>query len=295
MTNGRPAVIPESFWGIPVPGPVALASGTCGFGLELRDLGALRDVAMIFTKAVTLEPRAGNPPPRLSDTGWGLLNSIGLANPGSRRVVSEILPEAAGLGPPIVVNIAGESVGEYAGVVRVLEESAVQAGYEVNVSCPNVESGGMAFGADPEMVARVTAAVRQATERPFSVKLTPNAGDMIEAARAAEAAGADAVTVCNTFLGMKLDWRTGESALSRGVGGYSSPALLPLVVARVWQVSRSVGIPVIASGGAWEAVDVLELLAAGASMVQIGTGVLRRPGLPSEIAAEIARLSGGRR
>jgi dihydroorotate dehydrogenase (NAD+) catalytic subunit len=166
----------------------------------------------------------------------------------------------------------------------------VHAGYEVNVSCPNVEAGGMAFGVDPAIVEKVTRIVRSETGRPFSVKLTPAGGDMTGAAKASEAGGADAVTVCNTFLGMKIDWRTGRTALSRGVGGYSSPALLPLVVARVWQISGAVGIPVIASGGVWRAEDVLELLRAGASLVQIGTGVMRRPSLPSEIMARIGEL-----
>lgn len=148
----------------------------------------------------------------------------------------------------------------------------------------------MAFGVDPAAVASVTAAVRRETRRPITVKLTPNGGDIVGAAKAAEDSGADAVTVCNTFLGMKLDWRTGRPALARGAGGYSSPALLPLVVARVWQVGRAVRVPVIASGGVWEAGDVLELLAAGASLVQVGTGLLRRPSLPSELMAGMRDL-----
>lgn len=282
--------LPVSFWGIPVPGPVALASGTCGFGLELDSMGLLSDVAIVFSKAVTPEPRDGNAPPRIHDTGYGLLNSIGLANPGLERVLSEVLPAAAGLSRPLVLNIACESVGAFGSIVARLEASDVHAGYEVNVSCPNVEAGGMAFGIDPAAVASVTSAVRKETRRPFTVKLTPNGGDMVCAAKAAEDAGADALTVCNTFLGMKLDWRTGRPALARGVGGYSSPALLPLVVARVWQVGRAVRIPVIASGGVWEAGDVLELLAAGASLVQVGTGLLRRPSLPSELTAGMRDL-----
>ncbi|HRY61449.1 MAG TPA: dihydroorotate dehydrogenase [Candidatus Fermentibacter sp.] len=282
--------LPDSFWGIPVPGPVALASGTCGFGLELDAMGLLEDVALVFSKAVTPEPRDGNAPPRIHDTGYGLLNSIGLANPGLDRVLSEVLPAAAGLSRPLVLNVACESVSSFGSTVAALEAGGSHAGYEVNVSCPNVEAGGMAFGVDPAAVASVTRAVRLETRRPITVKLTPNGGDMGAAAKAAEDSGADAVTVCNTFLGMKLDWRTGRPVLARGVGGYSSPALLPLVVARVWQVGRAVRIPVIASGGVWEPGDVLELLAAGASLVQVGTGLLRRPSLPSELAAGIREL-----
>jgi len=286
---GRPS-IPASFWGIPIPGPVALASGTCGFGIELAEMNLLDDVAFVFSKAVTPEPRDGNEPPRIYDTGMGLLNSIGLANPGLDKVLSDILPRAASIGRPLVINVAGGTVEEFARTVSALEASGVHAGYEVNVSCPNVEAGGMAFGVDPSEVGRVTRAVRRETDRPFAVKLTPNGGDMVRAAQEAEAAGADAVTVCNTFLGMKIDWRTGTPVFRRGVAGYSSPALLPLVVAGVWQVSSAVGIPVIASGGVREASDVLELLSAGASLVQVGTGVLRRPSLPSEIAAGLREL-----
>lgn len=286
---GRPS-LPSSFWGIHVPGPVALASGTCGFGIELAEMDLLEDVAFVFSKAVTPEPRDGNEPPRIYDTGLGLLNSIGLANPGLEKVLSDILPRAASIGRPLVINVAGETLDDFARTVSALESSSVHAGYEVNVSCPNVEAGGMAFGVDPAEVGRVTRAVRRETGRPFSVKLTPNGGDMVRAAQEAEAAGADAVTVCNTFLGMKMDWRTGTPVLRRGVAGYSSPALLPLVVARVWQVSSAVGIPVIASGGVREASDVLELLSAGASLVQVGTGLLRRPSLPSEIAAGLREL-----
>jgi len=205
-------------------------------------------------------------------------------------VVSEILPRLSGAPCGIVVNVAGETVEEFRRVVSALERSEVHIGYEVNVSCPNVSAGGMAFGVDPACVAEITRAVRSATSRPFSVKLTPNGGDIVESARAAESEGADAVTVCNTFLGMKLDWRTGRPALSRWTGGYSSPALLPLVVARVWQVSGAVRIPVMASGGVWEVVDVLEMLAAGAAMVQLGTCNLRRPGRASEIALELDAL-----
>jgi dihydroorotate dehydrogenase (NAD+) catalytic subunit len=222
-----------------------------------------------------------------------MLNSIGLANPGAQAVLSDILPALSEAPCGIIVNIAGDTVDEFRRVVSVLERSEIHAGYEVNVSCPNVSSGGMAFGVDPSSVAEVTRAVRSSTPRPFSVKLTPNGGDIVESARMAESEGADAVTVYNTFLGMKLDWRTGRPSLSRWTGGYSSPALLPLVVARVWQVSGAVRVPVIASGGVWGAEDVLELLAAGASMVELGTCILRRPGRASEIAVELRSLLSG--
>jgi dihydroorotate dehydrogenase (NAD+) catalytic subunit len=289
----KPA-LERDFWGRKCATPLVLASGTCGYGIELHRAGALSDVAFLVTKATTLRPREGNAPPRIADTGYGMLNSIGLANPGASAVVSGILPELAGVPCGVVVNVAGETLDEYRRVVSVLERSEIHLGYEINVSCPNVSAGGMAFGVDPACVAEVTRAVRSATSRPFSVKLTPNGGDIVESARMAEAEGADAVTVCNTFLGMKMDWKSGRPALSRWTGGYSSPALLPLVVARVWQISGAVRVPVIASGGVWSGEDVLELLSAGAAMVELGTCILRRPARASEIAIEMRSLLSGR-
>lgn len=278
------------FWDREFPSPIILASGTAGFGLELARMGCLEGVAAIVSKATTLEPREGNPPPRIVETRFGLLNSIGLANPGVDAILVKVLPEAAELPCPLIVNVAGRTAEEFRSVVERLEESPVPFGYEVNVSCPNVDAGGAAFGADPGTVGRVTALVRSATERPFSVKLTPNEGSLTLAAAAAEGSGADGITVCNTFLGMRLDWRTGDPILGRGAGGYSSPALLPLTVARVHSVSRTVRVPVMASGGVSRGEDVLELLAAGASMVQVGTLVMRRPGAPAELMEEISTM-----
>jgi dihydroorotate dehydrogenase (NAD+) catalytic subunit len=270
--------------------PVMLASGTSGFGEELLKIQCLSDVGAVVSKAVTYRPRAGNPPPRLMETQYGLLNSIGLANPGVHCVLEQVLPAVSGLPCPLIINVAGESVQEFADVVRVLEHSDVHKGYEINVSCPNVEEGGAAFGVDPKVVFEVARAVSGVTDRPYSVKLTPNGGDMVEAAVAAVEGGASAVTVCNTFLGMHLNWRTGKSVIKRKVAGYTSPALLPLVVARVWQVSSAVSVPVISSGGVARGSDVLELLAAGADMVQVGTRLLRRPFAASELMNEMKKL-----
>jgi dihydroorotate dehydrogenase (NAD+) catalytic subunit len=260
-----------------------LASGTAGFGLELQRMGCLEGVAVLVSKGTTLRPRDGNPPPRVWETELGLLNSIGLANPGVHQVVGEVLPRADSLPCPVVVNVSGDTEEEFAEVVSLLEGSPVPFGYEVNVSCPNVARGGMAFGADPKVVERVSRLVRSASSRPFSVKLTPNSGDMPGAAQAACEGGADAVTVCNTFLGMKVDWRTGQPAMRRGTAGYTSPALLPLVVAAVHRVSEAVEVPVLASGGVSRPEDLLELMAAGAEMVQVGSLVLRRPGAAAEL------------
>ncbi|MBD3370122.1 dihydroorotate dehydrogenase [Candidatus Fermentibacteria bacterium] len=257
--------------------PILLASGTAGFGLELLRMDHLDGVGGLVSKATTLKPREGNPPPRIAETRFGLLNAIGLANPGVDSVLSDILPRLSGLPCPLLVNVAGSTEQEYGLVVERLEESDLPLGYEINVSCPNVAEGGMLFGADPAAVERISRRVADRTRKPFSVKLTPNEGSIVESAAAAEEGGADAVTVCNTFLGMSIDWREAKPQLSNLTGGYTSPTLLPLVVARVYSVSGSVQIPVIASGGVGRAEDVLELLSAGARLVEVGTLLLRSP------------------
>ncbi|MBD3278614.1 MAG: dihydroorotate dehydrogenase [Candidatus Aegiribacteria sp.] len=278
-------------WQTEFESPVLLASGTAGFGLELQDLNCLEGVAAVVSKATTLEPREGNPPPRIIETRFGLLNSIGLANPGVREVVDSILPRAFRLPVPLIVNVAGKTAEEYVKVVEILETSQVPFGYEVNVSCPNVEEGGRAFGASPDVVRRVAEMVAGVSRRPFSVKLTPNEGSIVDAAIAAQSGGASAVTVCNTFLGMKMDWKTGRTPLALKTGGYSSPALLPLTVARVYSVSGAVDIPVLASGGVSRPEDILELLAAGASMVQVGSWLMRRPSAALELLEGVRSMS----
>ena len=282
-----------TFWGREFDSPILLASGTAGFGLELFEQDFLDGAAAVISKATTLKPREGNQPPRIVETRFGMLNSIGLANPGVDEVLETLLPQAADLPCPLIVNVAGESVEEFPAVIEILERSPVPFGYEVNVSCPNVAAGGIAFGASPETVERISSLVKSVSSRPFSVKLTPNEGSITESAMAAEAGGADSVTVCNTFLGMKIDWRTGEAPLKRKVGGYSSPALVPLTVARVFKTSEAVGIPVLASGGVSCSEDILELLAAGAAMVQIGTWLMRRPNAASELMKGIIQLLEG--
>ncbi len=279
-------------WGKDFESPIILAGGTAGFGAEIIALGSLQGVAAVVSKSVTFEPRDGNPPPRIQETEFGLLNSIGLANPGVYSVVSQILEKSVNMSCPLIVNVAGENEEEFASVVGVLEGSPVPWAYEINVSCPNVAFGGLPFGSDPAAVNRISAMVRRVTARPFSVKLTPNAGNMVETALAACEGGADAVTVCNTFLGMKMDWRTGTTLVARKVAGYSSPALLPLVVARVWQVSQAVPVPVLASGGVSRGEDILELLAAGAEMVQVGSRLMRRPYAARELLSEAGGLLG---
>jgi dihydroorotate dehydrogenase (NAD+) catalytic subunit len=279
-----------TFWNREFDSPILLASGTAGFGLELMEQGFLSGAAAVISKATTLKPREGNLPPRIVETRFGLLNSIGLANPGVDEVLKTLLPQAVVLPCPLIINVAGETVEDFPAVIEKLEESPVPFGYEVNVSCPNVAAGGIAFGASPEIVERISALVKSVSSKPFSVKLTPNEGSIVESAKAAEAGGADAVTVCNTFLGMKVDWRTGRALLKRNVGGYSSPALLPLTVARVFITSEAIKIPVLASGGVNRAEDILELLAAGAAMVQVGTWLMRRPDAARELKEGVINL-----
>ena len=279
-----------TFWKREFNSPILLASGTAGFGFELMEQGFLEGAAAVISKATTLKPREGNPPPRIVETRFGLLNSIGLANPGVDEVLKTLLPQAAHLPCPLIINVAGESVEDFPAVIERLEESPVPFGYEINVSCPNVAAGGIAFGASPEIVERIASLVKRVSSKQFSVKLTPNEGSIVESAKAAEAGGADAVTICNTFLGMKMDWRTGRAPLKRNVGGYSSPALLPLTVARVFKTSEAIKIPVLASGGVNRAEDILELLAAGAAMVQVGTWLMRRPDAARELRKDMITL-----
>lgn len=287
-----PPSLSRRLWGRSFDSPIILAGGTAGFGTELilTDGGCLEGVAAVVSKSVTLNPRPGNPPPRIQETEFGLLNSIGLANPGVYSVVSHVLEQSVNMPCPLIVNVAGETEDEFARVVHVLEGSPVPWAYEVNVSCPNVASGGLPFGSDPRAVERISRMVAGATARPFCVKLTPNAGSLVETAVAAQEGGASGVTVCNTFLGMKMDWKTGTTLIRKKVAGYSSPALLPLVVARVWQVSQAVSVPVLASGGVARGEDILELLAAGAEMVQVGSRLMRRPRAARELLQEARGL-----
>lgn len=291
MTAFPPSLC-RNLWGRSFDSPIILAGGTAGFGAELLDTdgGCFEDVAAVVSKSVTMNPRDGNPPPRIQETEFGLLNSIGLANPGVYSVVEQVFKITVNIPCPLIVNVAGETEDEFARVVRVLEGSPVPWAYEVNVSCPNVACGGLPFGSDPGAVERIARSVAEAASRPFCVKLTPNAGSIVETALAAQEGGASGVTVCNTFLGMKMDWRTGKTLIGKKVAGYSSPALLPLVVARVWQVAQAVSVPVLASGGVAGGADVLELLAAGAEMVQVGSRLMRRPHAASELLREARGL-----
>ncbi len=270
-----------------LPNPVGVASGTFGYGQEYASLTRLEELGALYTKAVTLEPRAGNPPPRIVETPMGLINSIGLANPGLGGFLREKLPFLATLPCPVIVNVAGSSESDYESVVEGIEQSSlgrsVIKAYEINISCPNVSHGGMAFGTDSAQVQRLVSQLRSITSKPLIVKLSPNVTDIAEIARAAEASGADALSCINTLVGMAIDTERCATLIARGSGGLSGPAIRPIGVACVWKVSRAVKIPVIGLGGIASASDALQYLLAGAVAIQVGTALFTDPEAPGII------------
>lgn len=272
-----------------LPNPVGVASGTFGYGSEYESLMDVDALGALYTKAVTPEPRPGNEVPRIVETPSGMLNSIGLANPGLEVFVRDKLPELQARTCPVIVNVAGASEDDYLRVVERLEAEDGIAGYEINVSCPNVSHGGLAFGTDPALVERLTARLKKCLRsgRPLIVKLSPNVTDISEIARAAQAGGADAVSCINTLVGMSVDVERRRPRLARITGGLSGPAVRPVGVACVFRVSRAVGIPVIGIGGILEARDALEYLLAGARAVQVGTGNFRSPETAARVLAGI--------
>ncbi len=283
-----------------LPNPVGVASGTFGYGEDYEALVDIDALGALYTKAVTPEFRAGNPAPRLADTPAGMLNSIGLANPGLEAFISDKLPGLRLRRCPVIVNIAGKTEDDYLRVLEALEAEDGIAGYEINVSCPNVAHGGLAFGTDPVQVERLTRRLADAVvtramaganagqgKRPIIVKLSPNVTDITVVAKAAEAGGADAVSCINTLVGMVIDTRTRRPVLAMGTGGLSGPAIRPVGVAMVYKASRAVSIPVIGLGGINDADDAIQYLLAGAVAVQVGTAIFSRPESPLEILAGI--------
>lgn len=270
--------------------PLLTASGTCGYGEELLPFTDPGLFGAIVVKSVTLEPRLGNPTPRTVETPCGMLNSIGLQNPGVRALIEEILPRLRGLTCPVIANIAGERLDEYVELGRRLDPEPGIAALEINISCPNVEEGGITFGQDPRAVASVVGAVRAVWRRPLIAKLTPNVTDIRVPARAAVEAGADILSLVNTYVGMSVDWRSARSRLGRPTGGLSGPAIKPLALHAVWRVAGLGIAPVIGIGGATTAADVLEFLSVGASAVQIGTALFRAPDAGARALDELRQL-----
>lgn len=269
--------------------PVLTASGTCGSGFELSpylDLGAIGGVV---GKGTTLQPRMGNPPGRLMETKSGLLNCIGLENPGVDALVADLLVRIREMDAPYYANISGNTVEEYGELARRLDVDGV-AGLEVNISCPNVKAGGLAFGTVPEDALAVTRAVKRATSKPIMVKLSPNVTDIQVIAKAVEEGGADAISLINTLLGMSIDTETKRPALSNTFGGLSGPAIKPVGLRMVYQVYQAVSVPIVGLGGIMSARDALEYIMAGATAVQVGTATLVDPRAAETVARELRDL-----
>lgn len=272
--------------------PVMTASGTCGSGLELAPYADLRALGAVVGKTVTRKPRPGNDPPRTFETASGMLNSIGLQNPGIDRFVAEVLPEVARAGYVFVANVAGEDAEDFGALAERLDQApdrAAVAAIEANLSCPNV-AGGLDFSIDPKLAAAVIARMRKATRLPILAKLSPNVADVRPLARACEEAGADAVTLVNTYLGAAVDWRRGRPVFARVMAGLSGPAIKPLALFQVWRASSAVRIPVVGIGGIQTAEDALEFLCAGARAVQVGTALFRSPTAAGDLLAGMERL-----
>ena len=257
--------------------PVMTASGTFGYAREFATLMDLRRLGAIIVKGISLHPRTGNPPPRIVESACGMLNAIGLQNVGVQRFIEEKLPYLGDLGVPIIVNILGDSLDEYREITERLADSPVVSAIEVNISCPNVKKGGVAFGSDPLMASAVTGAVKEKTAAPVIVKLSPNVTDITLIARAVAEAGADAVSLINTLIGMAIDLKRRRPALANVFGGLSGPAIKPVALRMVYQVAKTVSIPVIGIGGIESAEDALEFMLAGATAVQIGTANFVNP------------------
>jgi dihydroorotate dehydrogenase (NAD+) catalytic subunit len=279
-----------SLAGIDLQNPVLLASGTAGYGRELADIARLDSLGGLVTKAVSLEPRPGAPAPRVTEFAGGMLNAVGLANPGVEAVRSTHLPWLAEhvTRARVFVNVVGREVGDFARVIERLDDVPGKAGYELNVSCPNVKAGGMEFGADAVSLRDVVRRARASTRQPLFVKLSPALPDIAAAARVAVEAGADGLTVANTLPGMLIDVEQRKPVLGFGSGGVSGAALLPISVLATWRVHKATGAPIIGAGGISTAVDALQYIMAGAGAVAIGTAALRDPRRPERIVTELA-------
>lgn len=266
-----------NFAGISMKNPLFTASGTCGFGRELNDIFPIDKLGGIMVKGTTLQPRLGNDAPRIAETPSGVLNCVGLQNPGIENVLNEQLPWVLQHDLAVLANIAGNSPEDYAELAAKLDGVAGLAGLEVNISCPNVKAGGMAHGAAPDTAAAVVRAVREVTKLPVVVKLTPNVTDVTVIARAVEEAGADAISMVNTFLAMEIDIRRRRPLLGNTTGGLSGPAIRPIAVRMVYQTAQAVSIPIIGMGGISSGADALQFMMAGASAVAIGAATMVEP------------------
>lgn len=264
--------------GIELDNPVIAASGTFGYGYEFAEFYDINCLGTFSFKGTTREARFGNPTPRVAECATGMLNAIGLQNPGVEKVVAEELPRLKRcFRKPVMANVSGFSIGDYVYTCSVLDKEEQVGWLEVNISCPNVEDGGMVFGTDPKAASEVVAAVKKAVTKPVIVKLSPNVTDIVSIASACEAAGADGISLINTIPGMRIDLKTKRPVLANRMGGYSGPGVFPIAVRMVYQVASTVNIPVVGMGGVSCAEDVIEMMLAGATAVQVGTANLVDP------------------
>ena len=274
--------------GIDLDNPVIPASGTFGYGYEFAELYDINVLGTFSFKGTTLEPRFGNPTPRIAECPAGMINAVGLQNPGVEKVISEELPKLAKcFRKPVMANVSGFSVSDYAKTCEMLDACEQVGWLEVNVSCPNVHGGGMSFGTSPEAAAEVTAAVKRVTKKPVLIKLSPNVTDIVSIAKACEDAGADGISLINTLLGMRIDLRTKKPVIANKMGGFSGSAIFPVAVRMVYQVAHAVKVPVVGMGGVSSAEDVIEMMLAGATAVEVGAANLVNPFASRDIVAEL--------
>lgn len=269
--------------GMELASPVVMASGTFGYGFEYEGLVEPETVGAVCVKGTTLLPRAGNKPPRIAETPCGMLNSIGLENPGIETFIREHLPRLRERGATVIANIAGDTIEEYARMAEMLEAAPGIAGIELNISCPNIARGGMHFGVDPTSVHSIIRTVKQVTSLPVMPKLSPNVTDIVAMAGAAQEAGADAISMINTLLGMAIDIEARRPVLGNVFGGLSGPAIKPVALRMVYQVAKAVDLPILGGGGIMCARDAIEFMMAGATAVSIGTGTFVNPRLAIEV------------
>jgi len=277
----------QNIFGLEFKNPVMAASGTFGNGIEFSEFYDVARLGGFVTKAVTPEPRTGNPPPRIIETPSGMLNSIGLQNEGLVAFISKVIPQISDLDTVVMVNVAGSTVNDYRTVCARLDSFKEISAFEINISCPNVKKGGITFGSFPESAFELIKQLRKETTKPLIVKLSPAVTDITEIARAVESAGADGVSLINTLPGMAINIDTRLPMLANVTGGLSGPAIRPIAVRMVYQTAKSVSIPVIGMGGIFSARDAIEFIIAGASLVQTGCGMFVKPSLPLEVIAGI--------
>ena len=277
--------------GIELSNPVIPASGTFGYGYEFAELYDINELGTFSFKGTTRDPRFGNPTPRIAECTSGMINAVGLQNPGVEKVISEELPRLkACFHKPVMANISGFSVEDYAYTCEKLDKEEQVGWLEVNVSCPNVHGGGMSFGTSPEAAAEVTRAVKAVTTKPVIIKLSPNVTDIVSIAKACEDAGADGISLINTMLGMRINLRTRTPIIANKMGGFSGPAIFPVAVRMVYQVSHAVKIPVVGMGGVSSAEDVIEMMMAGATAVEVGAMNLVNPYICRDIVRDLPEV-----